>query len=202
MVRVGRDQGDRYMPFAFDRQKSIQAVAWLLKTRPNYQDNYMRLLKVLYMADRESIQETGSPITGDAFVAMRHGTMLSRLLNLSKHAPGHLDQNADHTEWRQYISLVSKHDIRLRHDPGRGALCDYEIDKLNEVAIRYEGFDQWDMRDITHKLPEYHDPHKEGKRQKWICLREFLAAVRMESVADDIEEEARADAEFRRLMGR
>ena len=58
------------MPFQFNRAKAIQATAFLLKTRPSHKDSYMRLLKILYVADRESLQETGTTITGDKFISM------------------------------------------------------------------------------------------------------------------------------------
>jgi len=202
MLPAKRDHGDELMPFEFDQQKAIQAVAFLLKTRPDATDNYMRLLKILYIADRESIKETGVPITGDAFVAMQHGTMLSRLLNLAKRDSGYLDTPEDHQVWDQYITRKPRsHDIQMIQDPGRGALCDYEINKLIEVATRYERYNYWHMRGETHKLPEYKNPLREGKRQKWIPLRVFLGAIRMGSIADEIEGEARANTSLRRLLG-
>jgi uncharacterized phage-associated protein len=200
MALVARDHGDKYMPFAFNRRKSIQAVALLLKTRPKSQDSYMRLLKILYIADRESIKETGVPITGDTFVAMEHGTMLSRLLNLAKRTKGHLDRKPDHIEWDQYISPEPDYEIRLTQDPGDGLLCDYEMNKLREVAKRYKDKGPFDMKEVTHELPEYHDPGK-GKQQ-WIPLREVLNAIGLAGVADQIEEEARASASVSRLLGR
>jgi hypothetical protein len=203
-MQVRGSSGEEYMPFVFNARKAIQAVAVLLKSRPDHTDNYMRLLKVLYIADRESIIETGVPITGDAFVAMEHGTMLSRLLNLAKRAKGYLDTDGDHAEWDKYIvrKRWTRAGIRLITDPGCDALCDYEVTKLSEVAKRYETCDQWAMRDETHKLPEYRDPIPEGKKQNWIALRDFLVAAGMGHIADEIEGTAKANASMVHLLGR
>lgn len=38
--------------------------------------SYLRMLKLLYLADRESLKETGHTITGDRVVAMEHGPVL------------------------------------------------------------------------------------------------------------------------------
>ena len=198
MLLIGQ-HGDAQMPFGFDRRKAIQAVAYLLKTRPNSTDNYMRLLKILYMADRESLIETGAPITGDRFVSMPHGTMLSRLLNLVKHQESPLLENSDVKEWDSYIISDGEYDIRLAADPGQGALCDYELKKLQEVADRYSEHDQWKMRELTHELPEYKDPDGSSKI---IPLREFLRIVDMDEVADQVIADAEQSASLARLLGR
>jgi hypothetical protein len=40
---------------------------------------YVRLLKLLYIADREMMAEAGAPVTGDRAVAMDHGPVLSHV---------------------------------------------------------------------------------------------------------------------------
>lgn len=57
-------------PQRFDIRKSIAAVAFLLKKAPNRTMNYNKLLMMLYMADRESLKETGTTITGDQPIAL------------------------------------------------------------------------------------------------------------------------------------
>lgn len=196
---VSGNKSDQYMPFGFDRRKSIQAVAFLLKTRPGRSDNYMRLLKILYIADRESILETGTPITGDRFACMKHGTMLSRLLNLVRHEDSPLLDECDRKEWDTYFVREEEYNIRLLDDPGVGALCDYETSKLRDVADRYRDSSQWDMRDVTHGLPEYYDP---GETSDLISLRYFLEAVGMGDKADQIIKDAEDCASLARLIGR
>ena len=57
-------------PFRFNFEKTLQAIAVLLRQSENRTDNYMRLLKLLYLADRKSLAQMGRPITGDRVVAM------------------------------------------------------------------------------------------------------------------------------------
>lgn len=189
------------MPFPFDSTKAIQAVAFLLKTRPSQTDNYMRLLKILYIADRESLQETGAPITGDNFVSMEHGTMLSKLLNLVKQDKPHVlnKHDQDYENWDKCIVRHEDNDIRLVNDPGVKFLCDYEVRKLNEVAKRYEACTQWDMKKITHGLPEYDDP---GKSSKTIPIKHLLQVLGLSDAADAIIDEAIESAEITALLGK
>ncbi len=193
-----RRQGDPYMPFGFDRRKAIQAVAYLLTTRPDATDNYARLLKILYMADRESLKQTGTPITGDRFVCMKHGTMLNRLLNLVKHEQSPLLTKADYAEWDRHFERKG-YNIRLVTDPGVGTLCKYEVGKLSEVADRYKNHSWEDMKRETHELPEYRDP---GDRSELVALRDFLNAVGMGDMADQIIEDAEDCESLARLAGR
>jgi hypothetical protein len=50
-------------PFKFDVKKAVQAAAVLLKLQPGLKDDYRRLISLLYMADRESLKETGQPMS-------------------------------------------------------------------------------------------------------------------------------------------
>lgn len=47
-------------PFKFNSEKAIQAVAFLLRRERGHRMNYMRLLKVLYFAERKSSLNPGS----------------------------------------------------------------------------------------------------------------------------------------------
>ena len=70
------------MVFRFNIEKTIQAIAALLHFHGSKEMSYLRMLKLLYLADRECLQETGRPITGDRVVAMEHGPVLSSVYDL------------------------------------------------------------------------------------------------------------------------
>ena len=67
------------LKFTFDEQRSTQAVAVLLE-HAGGEENYTKLLKLLYLADRQSLLETGELITGSALVAMKLGPLSSDVL--------------------------------------------------------------------------------------------------------------------------
>ena len=71
------------MEFFFDERKAAQAASVLLD-RHEGRMPYIKLLKLLYLADREALIETGLPITGDRFVSLKFGPVLSRVLDLIK----------------------------------------------------------------------------------------------------------------------
>lgn len=171
------------MPLKFNYQRTLQAVSVLLRrSGPSKSDNYMRLIKLLYIADRESLKETGRPITGDSVVAMERGPVLSHVLGLIK------GQSFNSPDWEKFI-VQENYNIRLINDPGNEELCPYEIKKLQEVWDRYRSKDEWDMVEITHELPEWkkNDP---GNSAKKIPLADILEAVGRIDALEEIERQA------------
>ena len=76
--------GGRYgcaMRLPFNEKKATQAAAYLLRLRGGRM-SYMKLIKLLYLADRISLNRRGRPITTDRYVSMDRGPVLSRTLNL------------------------------------------------------------------------------------------------------------------------
>ena len=61
------------MRFIFQEEKAAQAAGYLLNKYPSKSHNLMALLKMLYLADRMALVETGYPITGDRMVSMPNG---------------------------------------------------------------------------------------------------------------------------------
>jgi len=182
-------------PFSFNQRKAIQAVAFLLKQNydTNCSDNYTRLLKLLYFADRQSIKETGSPITGDRFVAMEYGPTLSNLLDFVK------QQRPDNMEWDKYIQK-NGFNIRLIKDPGNDELCRYEIELLNKIWQQYREKGDWEIVEESHKLLEWQQ-NNPGKSSKFIPLRDVLNALGLSSCSDDIETVAIENKAAHQLFG-
>lgn len=190
-ITLGQSGAAR-MPFDFDQTKTAQAVAFLLKRSPRQRESYMKILKELYIADRESIKETGRPITGDAFVAMKKGPVLSQVYDLIKGV------HAGSAEWNHFIQK-RMWDIELIEDPGIGKLCRYEMDKLAEVAERYKRHGKWRVVDLTHDFPEWkkNDP---GNSMKPIPLSDVLEAINASDRQVLIESDAAERRAFHHLF--
>jgi uncharacterized phage-associated protein len=155
------------MEFRFDVEKTIQAIAALLHFHETQEMSYVRLLKLLYMADRETLRESGFPITGDRVAAMPHGPVLSHTYDLIK---------GEHPAWARWSMFLGKKGYRLTllSDPGNGALSRYEISKLRDITERYAGHDEWAMIDLTHTLTEWQQNYQSSR---WISVSDILDAV-------------------------
>lgn len=162
---VPRDQ------FVFNERKSAQAAAFLLN-RCGGELPYIALLKMLYLADRETLKEIGRPITGDRAVSMDYGPVLSRIKTLIDVGTGL--EGAGH-QWVQYVSPSTDYVVRaMSPNPDDGELSDYEIEVLSRIADEY-GALRWDeLVEVTHALPEWEHPHGSSLP---IELRDILGAV-------------------------
>ncbi len=186
--------------FAFKFRKTLQAAAYLLRREPHREMNYMRLLKVLYIADRESIRLSGRPITGDRFVAMQRGPVLSSVLDLIKGQEClPLEEQQWMDDWQECIERVD-YSVQLARDPRQGALSRFEIDILERVAEEHRGKDEWEMVEFTHTLPEW-IKNNPGDSARPIPIEDVLEAVGRADDLADIEEDAEADWAFEDVFG-
>jgi len=171
------------MPFRFDLLKTIQAVAVLLRHEGTLQTStYLRIIKLLYIAERECLDRIGRPITGDRCVAMKNGPILSGVLDLVN---GHHMANAT---WSRFI-LRDGFQIKLKHDPGTSELNRFEIELLEEISDRYRDWDQWEIVELTHSFHEWkkNDP---GTSSKQIPLMDILEGLGKEASYTEIVRQA------------
>ena len=181
------------MNFPLKVLKTIQAIGVLLRHDGVKRMNYMRLLKLLYIADRESLKETGRPITGGPVIAMERGPVLQEVYDLI------LGQHREMSLWSRFYRK-ERYDLLELAEPDVGQLSKYEIGKLQEVAKTYEDDDEWALVDITHMFPEWirNDP---GKSSKPIPLSNILEALGQADAIDVISKEAQSLTAFNRLLG-
>ena len=179
--------------FAFKFDKAIQAAAYLLRRETSREMNYMRLLKLLYIADRESIRHTGRPITGDRVVAMKQGPVLSEIFDLIK------GYNLRYLEWARFIKK-DEYKILLVEDPGLANLSRFDVETLERVAEEHRSRDEWELVEFTHKFPEWQKNDPGDSQIKWIPFTDIFEALGR-TVDPEIEEEAKEDRAFARLFG-
>ena len=182
--------------FAFKFDKALQAAAYLLRRESSREMNYMRLLKVLYLADRESVRLTGWPITGDRIAAMKRGPVLSHVFDLIK------GEHLRSPEWTRFI-LRDQYNVRLVDEPGQSSLSRFEIETIERVAEECRSLDEWDMVQHTHDhCPEWtKNAPEESEKMNWIPLTDLIEAVGRSGDMAEIEADAEADREFSRLFG-
>ena len=168
------------MEFHFNLPRTIQAMAVLIREESGSdRADYLRLLKVLYLADRMSIERFNRPITGDRVVAMDHGPVLSNVLNLI---------NAGGDVWSDYLQTCG-YKLCLLQDPGDDDLSPAEIEILQKVARQFRTLSPWDIVNWTHQLPEWLKNHQEGTSIP-IPMGDILESVNRSSELDEIHDEA------------
>src|SRR5262249_13738816 len=117
---------------------------------------YIRLLKLLYLADRNSLLRYNKPITGDRYVAMKYGPVLSTVFELLK-----ADVPAEGVEsagpWQTTMATAGYY-VRLVGEPDVTPLSEAEIELLKEAWQVCQKLDDWKLSRWTHEFPEWKDP--------------------------------------------
>lgn len=138
-------------------EKLIQIVAYILKKNKG-RINYTKLIKILYLADRKSIEKTGWSITGDSYVCMNYGPVLTNLYKLIK--DNHINMISQ-AKWDSCFLVDSRDLVAKTLMIPFGILSDNEIDILDETESRYHNFSYSQMIDVVHDkniCPEWEKP--------------------------------------------
>ena len=136
----------------FDEAKATQVAALFLKLRGG-QMHYIKLIKLMYLADRDALLQWGFPITMDRYVSMNNGPVLSIVLNL-------ITEDRVKPVWSQYIyAPMGEYEVRLIREAPTDRLSRAEEKLIGEIFAQYGHRYRWDLIDnVMHKLPEWRDP--------------------------------------------
>ena len=103
------------MKLLFNEAKATQAATQFLRLRGG-RISYIKLIKLLYLADREALIRWGRPITTDCYVSMDVGPVVSRIYDLIRNEPSPNSVKI----WSKFISDPEDYEVRLLGDPGSG----------------------------------------------------------------------------------
>jgi uncharacterized phage-associated protein len=159
---------------SYDELKTAQAAAFLLRQAGGSLP-YIKLLKLLYLAERQSFRRFGTPLTGDNLVSMTHGPVLSQTYDHMKGArqscPG---------GWETWVADQADYMVSLTEHGRRAEQRDFgdlsrsDVAVLEQVWSEFGRMDKWALVDYTHTLPEWEDPHGSSYPIEWMKLFEAV----------------------------
>ncbi len=141
------------MKLPFNERKATQTAAYLLR-RQGGRMAYIKLIKLLYLADREALLRWGRPITTDRHVSMPKGPVVSQIYDLIAEEP----EPGIESYWHKFIETIPGWSVRTTGDPGNEELSRAEEALLDEISAAHGTKDRWQLVRETHDLPEWVDP--------------------------------------------
>lgn len=182
----------------FDLEALTQSVAYLLRKHGGRLD-CGKLVKLMYLADRQAIKESSSSITEDDYCSLDRGPAATRLYDL-------LTGGGEPPAQREWDSLFKREGddlIALKDDIPFDWLSEHNTDILDAVDARFGCMSAEEISEWTHNpanCPEWRDPH--GGRLP-ITKADIMKALGFdeEYIAFVIEDDAIYDAEERYLQG-
>ena len=152
------------MSSLFNERKAAEVAAYFLICARQRHANIslLKLMKLMYLAERFSYGKYALPLTGDALVSMPHGPVLSRTLDLitvgdKKEAPAWFSLITEKIDKHKYMVLT---DENLTTDRLQ-ELSDADIDILDLVWRKFGRMSAKKLESYTHdpeKCPEWQDP--------------------------------------------
>lgn len=186
----------------FNELKTAQAAAYLLH-KAGGQMHHLKLMKLLYLADRLSWKERDYSISGDSYYSLPFGPVLSQTLNLMRGET--LSRNL--TEWDNWISDKANHQVSIVQQVNNddeyfwSELSLSDTDILDNTFEEYGHLDRFELVDLTHNpemIPEWQDPKGSSIR---ITLEQLLTCLgKNSSQIQSILEEQKEMAEINSLF--
>lgn len=175
----------------YREDKATQAAAQLIELSGGT-INHMKLIKLLYFAERRALLQWGRPITFDWYVSMPHGPVLSFTLDKIND----IDPGDKSSYWHTYISERSNNEVMLKNTVIKDQLSKAEETLLKEIWNDLGHLDQWELRDLSHKLPEWQDPDGSSRHIeiKDIFLSEGLSVEDFREAMEALEAENHAES--------
>jgi uncharacterized phage-associated protein len=133
----------------FNERKVSQVAAFLLLRAGDQPMSRMKIIKLLYIADRNAVRELGFSLSQDNHVSMDHGPVLSQTLRLIQQAvpsqPG---------EWHSWIRNDGSQDLALNRSVVEEDLDELslaECELLENVWQSYGHMTASQLRNWTHQ---------------------------------------------------
>lgn len=120
---------------------------------------HIKLMKLLYLADRLSMERYDVPMSDDFQCNMKNGPILSVTLDLMNGA-----RRSD--AWSALISPIKNNEVTLQRNFAWEELDELsrgDLAILDEVFAKFGHMKRWDLVDYVHTLPEWKNPGNSSK---------------------------------------
>ena len=142
----------------YSEKKAAQIAAFFI-FKAGGQTEILKLIKLMYFAERESFARYGEPLTGDSLFSLDHGPILSNTLN-------HINNLTDSEPggWETWIKDRENHIVSLQDDSDPTGklilLSDADLEILADTWAKFGGFTASQLRNLSHeKCEEWEDPN-------------------------------------------
>ena len=167
--------------FVFDEMKATQAACYLLSLNAGRM-NHLKMIKLLYLADRQYITDWSNSITTDCYVSMDNGPVTSRIYDLIK------DSKTDNGSYWASCIRTNGYDVFLMKEPGEyDRLSPMEMEVIAEISNRFESASAWDVVKYCHEnLAEWQNPAGSSIP---ITIEDIVKVVKSDKDRDECIEE-------------
>lgn len=155
----------------FDHLKSVQMIAYFVRKAGGTAEK-LKLVKLLYLAERLSFQRRGRPMNFDSYFSLPHGPVVSSALN-------GMDHELDAPEW-DALALENRRDVTIVQPVQEDRLSRADRAILDDIWERFGGMTASQIRNWTHSNCAEYVEVEMGSRLP-IEVGEIMAQVGIEN---------------------
>ncbi len=136
--------------------KISQALGFLLSLDDNHKMDRVKLIKLLWAADRLHLRRYGRTISESDYYAMAHGPVCSLALDIAQmDKDGIALSDADKEYLEEYFTSDDR-STSMQKDVGDGYLSDSDKAMLKEAWEKFKDIETFELSDdISHRYPEW-----------------------------------------------
>lgn len=161
---------------------------------------HLKLMKLMYLAERESMKRHGFTMTGDHFVSMPHGPVLSLTLD-------HINDATESAPdgWDSWVGDKANFAVGLVREVSRDVLDELSNADLEILQFTWKTFGwmtKYQIRDYTHdsrNCPEWKDPDGSSNSIAYEAVFEALGHNHAEAAL--LAAELRAQGQLGKVLG-
>lgn len=137
------------------REDKATALAHVFLRHGEGSLNDLKLMKLMYLAERKSLGLFTATITGSRFHSMRFGPVLSDAYEVMKGAvPASIWSETIRFQRYRDGATENTFEIKVPLEPSE-YLSEAEIEIADEVWAEYGSRGKWNLVDLTHEFPEW-----------------------------------------------
>lgn len=137
----------------FDYKKATQAINYLAK-REGGQIGKLKLIKLIYLADRYHVRRYGRPLVNDAYFAMPLGPVGSSVKDIAE-----FSSFLDETELAYASQFIGKgdtvHTVVSKNNVDTNVFSKSELEALEFAFNEFGGQTSSALVNLTHRYPEW-----------------------------------------------
>jgi uncharacterized phage-associated protein len=169
----------------------VQTIYYILNKTG--QLNKLKIVKMVYFADKLHLQLFGRTITGDTYCAMKNGPVGSTTLDILNENLEYLDE--DDIEYSKvYLTRLST-DAKIfktsRSDAELDILSKTDKKVLDQIIEKFAGMDQYELVEITHRFQEWkqyeEDFNNQTRKHADIKIEELFSQIENDPLGVDPE---------------
>jgi len=132
----------------FDHLKSVQTIAYFVRKAGGSAEK-LKLIKLIYLADRLSFARRGKPLNFDSYLSLPHGPIASSALN-------GMDHNLSDPAWKALSLADNRKDVGIVGEVTEDRLSRADRAILDATWDEFGSMTASQIRNWTHRhCPEY-----------------------------------------------